>query len=82
MENLGIIAIIVGVIGVIIAKVLGRSKTNPKIAELAVKAEAAKTEIAKVEAERETLKVKVQTEQGRLTEQEKSDFWKKELEGK
>lgn len=79
MENLGIIAIIVGVAGVIIAKVLGRAKTNPKIAELAAQAEVKKTEIAQVEAERATIKDKVTAEQANVTEEQKSDFWKKEL---
>lgn len=79
MVNLGLIAFIVGVIGVLIAKVLGKTKVNPEIAELGVKAEAKKTEIAAVEAERATIKDRVTAEQANVTEEQKTDFWNKEL---
>ena len=82
MSVTSVIAILVGVVGVIIAKVLSGNKVNPKIAELGVKAEATKEELAANDAKRDTLKAEVTADQANVTEEQKTQFWSREIDHK
>jgi hypothetical protein len=73
-------ALVVGLVAALIGVVYFKFKSNvPKIKELEKEKVATQTKLDAVNAERETLKATVAAEQHNATEEQKQEFWKKEL---